>query len=199
MNLRSYAAESIGTFMLALMVHLGLQSQFPVATAVLAALTLGTMVYVFGSISGTHINPSVTVGLWSVGKISARDACFYILAQCIGGAVAFIVGNVLIGSPIITPVSNLPLVYVCEAFGAAILVLGVSSVVWGKAPAPAAGLTIGSSLLLGILVASTRSNGVLNPAVAIGIGSVSLPYLVAPLVGGVIAAWGYKVVVGERL
>jgi glycerol uptake facilitator-like aquaporin len=81
---------------------------------------------------------------------------------------------------------------IAEAIGAAILVLGVSSVVHGKVTQGASGLTIGSALSLGVLAASAQSNGVVNPAVALGIGSVSLAYVFGPILGGLIAAWGYR-------
>jgi glycerol uptake facilitator-like aquaporin len=80
------------------------------------------------------------------------------------------------------------LVIIVEALGAAILVLGVSSVVWKKTPADASGLTIGTALTLGALAASVQSNGVVNPAVALGIGSFSVSYFVGPILGGVIGS-----------
>ena len=87
--------------------------------------------------------------------------------------------------------------YIAEFLGTFMLAIGVSSVVHGKAPGPAAGLTIGGSLLVAISYAATISNGVLNPAVAVGIGSVSATYLIAPLVGAVIAFQLYKFIASE--
>jgi glycerol uptake facilitator-like aquaporin len=72
------------------------------------------------------------------------------------------------------------------------LALGVDSVVHEKVPVGAAGLTIGGSLLLGIALAATNSNGMLNPAVAFGVGSFSLAYVIGPVVGAAIAMLLYK-------
>ncbi len=191
-NIRAYAAELLGTFLLALLVHVSLKAGFPVATPLVAGLTLGLVVYMLGGISGAHVNPAVTVGLLSIGKISVADAVSYIVCQFVGGALALVVGNVLLGGSPSLVVGDSSMIVIAEALGAAILVLGVSSVVHGKAPADAAGLTIGGALLLGVLAASTQSNGVLNPAVALGIGSMSLSYIAGPVIGAVIAAWGYR-------
>ncbi|MBM3231745.1 aquaporin, partial [Candidatus Peregrinibacteria bacterium] len=75
-----------------------------------------------------------------------------------------------------------------EAAGAFLLVLGITAVVDGRVQSEASGLTIGSSLLLGILVAAHFSAGILNPAVAVGLGSISLSYLIGPVIGGIAAA-----------
>lgn len=191
-NIRACSAELLGTFLLALLVHLSLGGHFPVPTPVVAGLTVGLLVYMIGGISGAHLNPAVTVSLWSIGKISVADAVGYIVAQFIGAALALILGNVLLGGSPAMVVGDSAMIVAAEALGAAILLLGISSVVHGKAPHDAAGLTIGGALLLGILAASTQSNGVLNPAVALGIGSMSLSYIAGPVIGGVIAAWGYR-------
>ena len=77
------------------------------------------------------------------------------------------------------------------------LAIGVAAVVYGKAPGPASGLTIGASLLLGIAMAAPVSNGVLNPAVALGIGSFSAMYVIGPIVGSAIAMVLYRYLASE--
>jgi len=59
---------------------------FPVPTPIVAGLTLGLLVYTIGPISGCHINPAVTTGLFSIGKLEAPAAGGYIVAQVIGGS-----------------------------------------------------------------------------------------------------------------
>lgn len=193
MNIRAYAAECLGTFLLALLVHLSIGAHFPVPTPVIAGLTLGLIVYMLGSISGAHVNPAVTIALASIGKISWPEASRYVVAQILGGVLALLFGNALVGALALTAGSSV-LILAAEVIGAGILVLGVSSVVHGKAPHDASGLTIGLSLALGALAASVQSNGVLNPAVALGIGSLSIAYVVGPIIGGVIAAQAYSAI-----
>ncbi len=197
MNSRRYFAEFLGTFLLALLIHLSIGAQFPVATPVIAGLTLGLIVYMLGAISGAHVNPAVTIALASIDKISWKDAGFYVLSQFLGGAAAFLFGKGLLGHSLaVTAGTSMPIL-AAEAVGAAILVLGVSSVVHGKAPNDASGLTIGTALALGALTASVQSNGVLSPAVALGIGSLSCAYLIGPVIGGIIAAQLYKRLLSE--
>ncbi len=192
---RAYAAELVGTFLLAFMVHLGVGSDLPVPTPVIAGLTLGLIVYMFGAVSGAHVNPAVTLGLASIGKISPKEAGAYVLAQLVGGFIALLVGNWLLGDKLSVIAGNTPMIGAAEAIGAAVLVLGVSSVVFGKTPKEASGLTIGTALTLGALAASSVSNGVVNPAVALGIGSLSVAYVIGPIVGGIVAAWSYRALV----
>jgi len=155
---------------------------------VIAGLTLGLLVYTIGPISGCHINPSVTLGLFSIGKIDAAGAGSYIVAQLIGGAAALGVGGLLFASPAEVTAANSLHVGLSEAMGAAVLVFGVSSVVIGRVPEVMAGAVIGGSLALGVSFAAHATNGVVNPAVALGIGSLSLAYVWGPLLGGVVGA-----------
>ena len=188
--MKKYAAEFIATFALALTVGVTLAGKFPVPTPVMAGLVLGVFVYTIGGISGAHVNPAITLGLLSVRKISAKDAALYLVAQFFGGGFAMATSGALLQRPPLTVTDGIA-VGASEALGAFLLALGVAAVVYGKVPAPAAGITIGGSLLAGISVAA-GSNGVLNPAVALGIGSFSLTYALAPIVGAVIAMQLYK-------
>lgn len=196
MNYRAYTAELLGTFLLTLFISLALLSGIPEVTPFVAAITLLVLVYMFGEISGCHLNPAVTVALWSVKKISTADMGGYIGAQIIGALFAMGLTTLLVGSTPSLFVENLPLLGVAEALGTAVLLLGICAVVYKKAPAPASGFTIGGALLLGQLLAGTVSNGVLNPAVALGVGSISLLYIVSPIVGAIAAAQLYKWLVG---
>src|SRR5260370_23450936 len=126
------------------------------------------------------------------------DAAAYIVAQFAGAAVAKYAACCLLGShPGVTVVDNVS-VLAAEALGAFWLATGVIAVVTGKAPAAAAGLTIGGSLLVGIAFAAPISNAVLNPAVALAIGSFSVMYVVGPVVGAVIAMLLYRFVLARE-
>ena len=197
MHPKKYAAELLGTFLLAFMVRLSLMAHFPVPTPVIAGLTLGLGVYMLGGISGAHLNPAVTIALASIRKLPVFDALWYLVAQLGGGYLAYVLSDAMTGLHFTLPIINLTVMHlsIAEAVGAAILVLGVSSVVHGKAPHDASGLTIGTALALGAMAASSVSAGIVNPAVALALGSFSLAYIVGPIVGGVVAAWGYKMLV----
>ena len=198
LGMKKYLAEIFGTFGLTLAVSLSLGGFFPVPTPVIAALAVGLLVYTIGHISGTHINPAVTIGLLSIGKIEAKDALGYIIAQFIGAGLAVPVARLFIRVPLLMPVANTFSVGLGELLGALFLVFGIVAVVYGKAPAQSSGIVIGGSLLLGISFAASVSNGVLNPAVALGIGSFSFAYLWGPIVGAVLGAWLFKFLSGEK-
>lgn len=192
--MKKYIAEALGTFALTLVVGLAISGfvDFPVATPILAALTLGIFVYTLGHVSGTHINPAVTIGAWSIKKISTNDAMIYILFQVIGGAAAFLVLSGTLGIPRAIG-ENSWMVALSEALGTFFFTFGIASVIYEKVPSVMSGIIIGGSLLLGITVAGTMgSNAILNPALAFGVGSFSLTYLLAPIVGSVLGMQAYK-------
>lgn len=195
-NIRAYGAEFLGTFLLAGVVRLALSSQnLPVATPVIAALMLGLCVYLFGTVSGSHVNPAVTIALASVRKITVGDAVSYVVAQFLGATVALLAVNAFTGGSLSLSVDQSLTAGIAEAVGAFVFLLGIASVVYRRTPSAVSGVVIGSSLLLGIL--ASRGGGILNPAVALALGSLSAPQALGPIVGGVIAVWVYRSVVGE--
>ena len=190
-------AEAIGTFLLAFGVGLTVAVQnFPLPTILVAGLILGVVVYTIGNVSGAQINPAVTVGLWSVKKIAAPQAIANILAQLLAGFIAYICLQAL-HAPL-APATDTVLSALGEVLGAFVLVWGIAAVVFGKVQPAAAGLTIGGSLMLGIVVASFGSLGVLNPAVALGVGAWNFVYFLAPLLGGILGAQLYKWIIDEK-
>lgn len=192
---RKYVAELLGTATLTFAVLGSIQQQ--TATPFVAALVLLLAVYVIGPVSGAHINPAVTVALWSIKKIKTPEALAYIAAQLVGAVAAQFLFQYLVGGlPQVTVTPGWGIAF-AEALGAFFFLLGISAVVHGKVHSAAGGLVVGCSLLLGILLASLMSNGVLNPAVAIGIRSVSLSYLIGPFIGAVAAVYLYQWMVKE--
>ncbi len=191
-TMKKYIAELLGTFALTLVVGLSLSGIFPIPTPVLAALTLGLFVYSIGHISGTHINPAVTIGAWSIKKISTKDGLIYIVSQCIGAALALLIVTFTVGAPVVS-LSDTWMIALAELVGTFFFTFSIASVVYGKTSSTMSGVVIGGSLLLGITVAALLgSNGVLNPAVAFGIGSFGLAYIFAPIVGSVLGMQVYK-------
>jgi glycerol uptake facilitator-like aquaporin len=195
MLIRKLSAEFIGTFALVFGVLLSLSGKYPLPTPMIAGLTVGVMVYAIGSISGAHLNPAVTVGLAGIKKIDFKTASFYIVIQFLAAFCAQLLAGVFFDTDILTQgiiAGNTWDIGLAEAIGALMLVFAVSSVVYGKTNSAASGWVIGVSLALGAMAASVAGNGVINPAVAFGINSVSLMYLVAPILGGLLGAQVYR-------
>ena len=190
--MNKYIVEALGTGVLTLVVGLSLIGTFPVSTPILAALTLGLFVYTIGHISGNHINPAVTLGVWSIGKIETKVAMFYIVAQMVGAGVAMLFMSKFSTLPDLT-VSGEGIIGLAEFLGTFFFTFGIASVVYGKVSGVLSGVVVGGSLLLGITIAVLLgSNGVLNPAVAFGIGSWGLMYVLGPVAGAVCGMQAYK-------
>ncbi len=190
--MKKYIAEALGTWALTLIVGLSITGAFPVSTPVLAALTVGLFVYSIGHISGTHINPAVTIGLWSIKKISNNDALLYIVSQFVGAGVAYALLSTLSHMPTLI-VSGTTMTGLAEMLGTFFLTFGIASVVYSKTPSQLSGVVIGGSLLLGVAISATLgANGVLNPAVALGVGSFGFMYIVGPIVGSILGIQAYK-------
>jgi aquaporin Z len=203
MHFNRYIAEAFGTFILTLAVGLSIATSSVIPTPVVAGLALTLLVYGMGGISGTHINPAVTIGLWSIKKIDWMEAIMYIVFQCIGASLAWLKLRYLISA--VTPALNLSLTaantmltWEAEALGALIFGFGIASVVYHKTPTDASGIVVGGSLLLGIVLASFGSNGILNPAVALGLSSLSFAYVLAPVIGMVIGMQLYRFLIHEK-
>jgi len=189
MKLKPAVAELFGTFGLTLAVLVSLQlPQSPLVTPVVAGLTLGLFVYTIGPVSGCHINPAVTLGLAAVRKVDAPTVATYLVAQFLGAGLALVVGDAIFGGPAGLAVGDGAAVGAAEALGALFFLFGIVAVVVGRVPGSLSGVVIGGSLTLGVLLAIPMSNGVLNPAVAFGIGSLSAAYVWGPVAGAVVGA-----------
>ncbi len=191
-NLKKYLAEIVGTFALTLAVFVSVFAGGPIATPIVAALTLGLFVYSLGHVSGAHFNPAVSIGLWSVRKINTKDTLLYIVSQLIGAGLAMFVAQSS-GASLALITVNSWAVCLAELIGAAFFTFGIASVVYRKTPSDISGIAIGGSLMLGVVVASSMgSNGILNPAVAYGLGSFNLVYVIGPIIGALIGMNLYK-------
>jgi aquaporin Z len=221
---RRMAAEGIGTFWL---VFGGcgaavLAAKFPevgiglVGVAFAFGLTVLTMAYSIGHISGCHLNPAVTLGLWSGGRFPVRDILPYVLAQVVGAIVA--AGFLLFiatGRPDFDLSGGLaqngygeasPGHYdVATAFAIeVVLTAGFLMVILGstddRAPKAFAPIAIGLALTLIHLISIPVTNTSVNPARSTGpalmVGGLALQQLwlfwVAPLLGGAIGGLAYR-------
>ena len=200
--MKKYIAEGFGTFVLALVVITFAAGKQAGLTPVFAAITLALFVNTIGGISGAHLNPAVTIGVWSLKKISRDDALGYIAAQLVGGMLAIAAASLLISdlasklAGMQVRVTDNPMIAAAEAIGALVFAFGVSAVIHGAVEKPVQGMVVGGSLLVGLFLAGTVSNGVLNPAVAMALGSFNLMYLIGPIVGAVVGMKMYTYLSG---
>ena len=216
MNTRAYGAELLGTF---LFFAIGLSSvqavgalggDAPLLVVVPLAFGLGLLaaIFAFGHLSGGHFNPAVTVAMAIDGRTTPTDAVGYIVAQVVGGIAA--AGLVLVlwsqeavAGTITAPGSGFSDIQavVFEAVLTAIFLLVILSST--KHASSLAALAIPLTLVAIHLVAVPFTGSSVNPARSIGpalIGgdlSSLWIYLVAPILGAVVAALVYRAVNAE--
>ncbi len=209
-------AELIGTFALIFVGAgagaLGLGGLVGVALA--HGLVLLGFVYAYGHLSGTHVNPAVTVGVWAAGKIDAGRAVSYILFQLAGGvlgalALRAVLGGTETGLGVTALARGLEVgsARIDVSTGMGVFVEAVltfflvncvlTAAISGKA-GNLAGVAIGSTLTFAILMGGPLTGASLNPArsfgpaVATGNFADLWVYLVGPVVGGLAAAALYR-------
>jgi glycerol uptake facilitator protein len=181
------------------------------------ALVIAVAIYAFGTTSGAHINPAVTIALASRGRFPREEVGPYIVAQTVGA----VVGALLVlsafgdravdlggtgGTNLADGVSFLRGV-IAEATGTFLLVTAIFALaVDRRAPPGWAGFVIGLSVACAILVVGPLTGGSLNPARTFGPLLVTtlwggdsdwgnlLVYLIGPIVGGLLAASAYDVI-----
>lgn len=194
--MKKLLAEALGTFALVFIVMNAVASGSNI-TPLLAGLTLGLMVYALGHVSGTHINPGVTIGAWSIGKISLREGASYIIAQFVGASIAmFALHGFLPEASTLIPaamnIENTTAVLFAEILGMFFFTFGIASVVYGKTPNNLSGVVVGLSLTLGVMFASVASAGILNPVVAMSLGAFNMMYILGPIIGSILGMQAYK-------
>ena len=224
-------AEFVGTFWLVLggCGSAVLAAAFPnvgiglLGVSLAFGLTVLTMAFAIGHISGCHLNPAVSVGLWAGGRFSAKDLPGYIIAQVLGGiaagAVLYIIasgkgGFDLVGSGFAcngfgahSPGGySMVAALVCEVVMTAMFLIVILGATDSRAPQGFAPIAIGLCLTLIHLISIPVTNTSVNPArstgVAIFVGGWAIQQLwafwVAPIAGAVVGAVVYRVIGGEQ-
>lgn len=227
---RRLGAEFVGTFLL---VFGGcgsavISAAFPdvgiglLGVALAFGLTVLTMAYALGHISGGHFNPAVTVGLWLGGRLPARDVLPYIITQVVAGiAGAAVLWAVASGQPEYRIATDglaangygdhspggygLGSALLIEFLLTMVFLLVILGATDRRAPAGMGPLAIGLSLTLIHLISIPITNTSVNPARSTGpaifVGDWALTQLwlfwVAPLVGAAIAGFGYRFLTGD--
>lgn len=184
-------AEFLGAAVLSVAVYtIMARTTFPLFIGLAAGITLGVLTLTLGPVSGAHINPVVTLGLWTLRRIQTMQAVVYIAAQMVGGLAAWVLIKYFIGRDLDSLAGDTFewKVFIAEAIGAAVFVFGVAAAHYQKLENGKAATVIGGSLLLGVLIASMASNALVNPTVAVAVQSWNWAYATGPLIGSVVGA-----------
>ena len=242
--MKKYIVELIGTFWLVLggcgsavvaaaftssANTIGSGVKFPLGGGLLGVslafgLTIITIAYSIGQISGCHLNPAVSFGLWAGKKFPARDLLPYILAQVLGAIIAGgLIYLIAIGNPEYSlsgsnplgtngygthspggyPLFSCLIAEIIFTFMFVMIILGATN---SRETSNLAPIVIGLALVLIHLVTIPITNTSVNPArstgVAIWAGTELISQLwlfwVAPIVGGLLAGWTYRALFDEE-
>jgi len=227
--MKRYLAEFIGTFWLVLggCGSAVLAAAFPnlgiglLGVALAFGLTVLTMAFAIGHISGCHLNPAVSIGLWAGGRFPAKDLLPYIVAQVLGGIVAggvlYLIASGKAGFDVSSGFAangydshspggySLLSALVTEVVMTMMFLVVILGATDKRAPAGFAPIAIGLCLTLIHLISIPVTNTSVNPArstgVAVFVGGWALAQLwlfwVAPIVGGLLGAVVYRFVGGK--
>jgi aquaporin Z len=226
MKMKKYVAELIGTFVL---VFGGcgsavLAASFPgfgigfAGVALAFGLTVLTMAYAIGHISGCHLNPAISIGLWAGGRFPAKELLPYIISQLIGaiaaGGVLFIIASGKTGfdvsagfasngygdhSPGGYSLLSALVIEIVLTFVFLFIIMGSTD---KRAPKGFAPIAIGLGLTLIHLISIPVTNTSVNPARSTGValyaGGWALTQLwlfwLAPIIGGIIGGFVYRMI-----
>jgi aquaporin Z len=228
--MKAYGAEFFGTFWLVLggCGSAVLAASFPnigiglLGVALAFGLTVLTMAFAIGHISGCHLNPAVSLGLWAGGRFPAKNLLPYIIAQVLGG---FVAGGVLYLIASGNAGFNVSAGFASNGYGAhspggySLLAALITEVVMTmmfllvilgatdkRAPQGFAPIAIGLCLTLIHLISIPVTNTSVNPArstgVALYVGDWAIAQLwlfwVAPIVGAFLGAVVYRIIGSEK-
>ncbi|WP_341708042.1 aquaporin Z [Halopseudomonas sp.] len=224
--MKAYLAELFGTFWLVLggCGAAVLASAFPdvgiglLGVSLAFGLTVLTMAFAIGHISGCHLNPAVSVGLWVGGRFEGSKLLPYIVAQVIGGVLAggvlYLIASGQAGFDVSAGFASngygehspggysFTAALICELVMTAMFLLVIMGATDARAPAGFAPIAIGLCLTLIHLISIPVTNTSVNPArstgVAVFVGDWAVAQLwlfwLAPIVGGAVGALMYRLI-----
>ena len=223
MNIKAFIAEFVGTFTLVFIGVGAIAADYITGgasgltgVALAHGLAIATMVAATGAISGGHLNPAVTIGFLTVGKIKLINAVGYIIAQCLAGIVAVLLLKICVPAEVLfdvnygTPsVSDAPEITISMALVTEIILTFILMfVIYGSAVDKRAhkmgGLFIGLAVTLDIMMGGPISGAAMNPARHLGPALLgggmqnTWIYWAGPIIGAVLAAQVYKGVLEEK-
>ena len=207
---RRYGAEATGTFLLVFIgpgaaatnQFVGTNTIGTVGIALAFFFAILLAIASLGRISGAHINPAVTIGLWSVKRFEGRDVLPYVAAQCAGAILAALAVRAVVGQAVAgaatTPSVAVPTAFLVEFLFSAILMWVVMSVATDDRVSPTLAViaiagTVSALALQGALTgASMNPARTLGPAIVSGVWTAHWVYWIAPVAGMIVAARGYE-------
>lgn len=143
-------------------------------------------------LSGAHFNPAVTVGMWAARAVTTKRSVFYLAAQFAGGATAWALYTYLANQSLPTTAQAFDWrIMVAEGIAGMVIAMGVAAAYYQKYEGAQAALTIAAAIFVGTMVASLGSNGIGNPAIALGVNNWSWAYVAGPIIGGIVGANAY--------
>jgi aquaporin Z len=228
--MKRYGAEFVGTFWLVLggCGSAVLAAAFPgvgiglLGVSLAFGLTVLTMAYAIGHISGCHLNPAVSIGLWAGGRFPASQLLPYIVAQVLGGIAAggvlYLIASGKAGFDVAGGLASngygahspggysLRAALVTEVVMTMMFLVVILGATDRRAPAGFAPLPIGLALTLIHLISIPVTNTSVNPArstgVALYVGDWAVAQLwlfwLAPIVGAVLGALVYRLIAQEE-
>ena len=212
--MRKYIAEGVGTMLLTLIAcGIAVTSGVDlVATSLAFGLVIVAAAYSIGNVSGCHINPAVSIALLVAGKMTVKECIFYVISQVIGAFVGSLLLGLILGSFSALGANGLVgdstvwialLVEVILTFIFTATILGVTD---KKENGHVTGIVIGLTLVLvhlfGLPFTGTSVNPARSLAPAILQGGSALAnvwiFIVAPVVGAILAGLFYKFVLKDK-
>lgn len=181
-------AEFLGTATLAFTVLTVSRSTIGIPYFVAIAAGLAVVLTGLSFASDVHLNPAVTLGLWTARRVKTTKAVLYIAVQLLGGWAAYGLYKYFVhGTVQDVSGSYEARILVAEAVGAFIFTLVAASVLYQRVWGWRRAAVVGGAYTLGVIVAASASNGFINPAVALGSNSWEWgTYVLGPVLGAVI-------------
>ncbi len=217
--IKKYVAEFIGTFVLVLFACgtaavVGcdaVNGSGYLLTALAFGLVIVAMAYSIGNVSGCHINPAVSIAMLVSGKMTIKDFAGYLVSQFLGAIAGAAVLMAIVGVDSGLGANglyngNIGLSFVIEVILTFVFVIAILGVTSKQENGAVAGIVIGLALVLVHILGISFTGTSVNPARSFGpalfVGGEALKnvwvFLLAPLVGGVLAAITYKFLASEK-
>ena len=222
---KKYMAEFVGTFALVFIAagsvcadfylrQSGGQGLGLLGTSIAFGLVVSAVIYATSYVSGSHVNPAVTISFWITKRMDPNTAIMYIISQIAGATVAGLAlktlfpdaaKTVYLGTCMLAPGVTIGRGILMEVIISFLLVFTIyGTLVDRRAPAGFAGLAIGLVVLFGSMIGGTISGGAMNPvrvfgpAIASGQFTHHYVWWIGPILGGILGGFVYDKLFAER-